>query len=80
VKARLEAKEYRETVLEGIKLAAGEVGQGLQAFLGDRERLTSAAITLSAVALGVYTAKVGGLGVRELASYLLIDCTAVKVG
>lgn len=56
--ARAEAKEYRETVLEGIKLASDQVGKGLQEFLADRERLTSAAVTLSAVALGVYTAKV----------------------
>ena len=56
--ARAEAKEYRETVLEGIKLASEQVGKGLQEFLADRERLTSAAVTLSAVALGVYTAKV----------------------
>lgn len=56
--ARVEAKEYRETVLEGIKLASDQVGKGLQEFLGDTERLTSAAVTLSAVALGIYTAKV----------------------
>lgn len=45
-------------MLEGIKLASEQVGKGLQEFLADRERLTSAAVTLSAVALGVYTAKV----------------------
>jgi hypothetical protein len=45
-------------VLEGIKLTAGEVGKGLEAFLGDKEKLTSAAVTLSAIALGVYTARV----------------------
>jgi ATPase family AAA domain-containing protein 3A/B len=55
--ARAEAKEYRETVLEGIKLASTELGKGLQEFLTDKERLTSAAVTLSAVALGVYAAK-----------------------
>lgn len=56
--ARAEAKEYRETVLEGIRLASEQVGKGLQEFLADRERLTSAAVTVSAVALGVYAAKV----------------------
>jgi ATPase family AAA domain-containing protein 3A/B len=55
-------------VLEGIKLTAGEVGKGLSAFLGDKEKLTSAAVTLSAVALGVYTARVskGSKNARHL--------------
>jgi hypothetical protein len=56
--ARAEAKEYRETVLEGIKLASEQVGKGFQEFLADPDRLTSAAVTVSAIALGVYTAKV----------------------
>jgi len=55
--ARAEAKEYRETVLEGIRLASVQVGKGLQEFLADKERLTSAAVALSALALGIYTAK-----------------------
>ncbi len=55
--ARAEAKEYRETVMEGIKLASDQLGKGLKEFLTDKERMTSAAITLSAVALGIYTAK-----------------------
>ena len=44
--------------MEGIKLTSEQLGKGLSEFLADKERLTSAAITLSAVALGIYTAKV----------------------
>lgn len=57
--ARLEAKEYRETVLEGIKLSAEQLGKGLSTFLSNEEQMRSAALTVSAVALGIYTARVG---------------------
>jgi ATPase family AAA domain-containing protein 3A/B len=56
---RLEAKEYRETVLEGIKLAGSTVGAGIKEFVSDREKLGNVAMTMSLIALGVYGAKVG---------------------
>ncbi|EQC36797.1 hypothetical protein SDRG_05630 [Saprolegnia diclina VS20] len=56
--ARVRAKEYRETVMEGIKLASDTVGSGVMAFLGDSEKLSATVMSLSLLALGVYTAKV----------------------
>jgi len=56
-KKRLEAKEYRETVLEGIKLAGATIGAGLQEFVTDRNKLVNVAGTLTALAFGVYTAR-----------------------
>lgn len=55
---RVEAKEYRETVLESITLAGSTIGNGLQAFISDREKLGNAAATLTIVAFGIYTARV----------------------
>lgn len=56
-KKRLEAKEYRETVLEGIKLAGATIGAGVQEFVSDRNKLANVAVTLTALAFGVYTAR-----------------------
>lgn len=54
---KLEMREYRETVLESIKLAGTTIGTGLRDFLSDRERLANVAGTLTAVAFGVYFAR-----------------------
>eukprot|EP00636_Phaeomonas_parva_P017240 CAMPEP_0118853126 /NCGR_PEP_ID=MMETSP1163-20130328/1834_1 /TAXON_ID=124430 /ORGANISM="Phaeomonas parva, Strain CCMP2877" /LENGTH=575 /DNA_ID=CAMNT_0006785623 /DNA_START=182 /DNA_END=1909 /DNA_ORIENTATION=- len=51
------AKEYRETVLESIKLAGTTIGAGITDFLGDREKMTAAVGTTVALAFGVYTAR-----------------------
>jgi ATPase family AAA domain-containing protein 3A/B len=56
-KKRLEAKEYRETVLEGIKLAGSTIGAGIQEFVTDRQKLINVAGTLTVLAFGVYTAR-----------------------
>lgn len=56
-KKKLEAKEYRETVLEGIKLAGSTIGAGVQEFVTDRNKLVNVAATLTALAFGVYTAR-----------------------
>jgi ATPase family AAA domain-containing protein 3A/B len=53
----VESREYRETVLEGIKLAGSTVGQGIQEFVSDRNKLANVAGTLTAVAFGLYTAR-----------------------
>lgn len=55
---RVEAKEYRETVLESIKLAGATIGAGVKEFVSDREKLVNVAVTLSTIALGVYSARV----------------------
>ncbi|CAM9896881.1 unnamed protein product, partial [Chrysoparadoxa australica] len=57
--AKVSAQEYRETVLEGIKLAGETIGAGLTTFLGDKEKMVAATATLTALALGVYTARTG---------------------
>jgi len=54
---REKAKEYRTTVMESIKLAGETLGKGLSVFLGDRQEMTAAVATLSAVAFGIYTSK-----------------------
>jgi len=58
-KIRLQAKENRSTVLEGIKTAGSVLGAGAQAFLQDWDKITAAAAGLSLLAFGVYTAKHG---------------------
>lgn len=55
---RLEAKEYRETVLESIKLAGSTIGEGVKEFVSDREKLGNVAATLTILALGIYSARV----------------------
>jgi ATPase family AAA domain-containing protein 3A/B len=54
---RLKAKEYRETVLEGVKLSGETLGAGLKDFLGDTERMTATVGGITLLALGVYSAK-----------------------
>ena len=46
-------------MLESIKLAGETVGDGLKAFLSDQQKMAAAATTITAVALGIYSAKVG---------------------
>jgi ATPase family AAA domain-containing protein 3A/B len=55
---RVEAQEYRDTVLQGITLAGTTIGSGLQHFLSDRDKLLNTAATMTAIAFGFYTAKV----------------------
>jgi len=57
-KKKLEAKEYRETVLEGIKLAGSTIGTGIQEFVSDRTKLANTAGVVTLVAFGVYTARI----------------------
>lgn len=57
-KEKLQAEESRQTQLESIKLAAETAGAGIKAFLGDNKQMTAAAATATALALGIYTAKV----------------------
>lgn len=56
-KKRVEAKEYRDTVLEGIKLAGSTIGAGVQEFVTDRNKLINVAATFTALAFGIYTAR-----------------------
>jgi len=56
-KQREQAREYRETVLESIKLAGSTVGAGLLEFVSDREKLANSAATVTLLAFGVYAAR-----------------------
>jgi len=56
-KKRAEAKEYRDTVLESIKLAGTTIGSGIQDFVTDKEKLTNTALSLTALAFGIYAAR-----------------------
>lgn len=53
----------------GIKLAGDTVGTGLREFFGDKDKMVAATATLTAMALGIYTARTGtGKGERREAS------------
>lgn len=56
-KKRAEAKDYRETVLESIKLAGSTIGTGIQDFVTDKEKLTNTALSITALAFGIYAAR-----------------------
>lgn len=56
-KKRVEAKEFRDTVLEGIKLAGSTIGAGVQEFASDRTKLANVAGLLTAGFFGLYTAR-----------------------
>ncbi|CAM9346322.1 unnamed protein product, partial [Ectocarpus fasciculatus] len=57
-KSKQDAKEYRETVLESIKLATETVGNGIKDFVTDRDKLTNVAVTITCVSFGIYAAKI----------------------
>jgi len=56
---RLEAGEYRETVIEAIKMTGQTLGDGFNSLMEDKEKLASSVIAVSAIALGIYTARMG---------------------
>ena len=56
---KVEAKEFRDTVIEGIKIAGTTIGTGLKEFISDKEKLANFAGTATILALGVYTARTG---------------------
>lgn len=53
-----EMSERRKTLLASISEASKTVGAGISDFLENSERRNAAVLTISAVALGIYTAKV----------------------
>jgi len=58
-KLRLEAKEKRETVIKALDDGFKQLGAGLSSYLDDKDKLRNTALTLSAMALGIYAAKTG---------------------
>jgi len=58
-KVKLEATEYRETLLKAVQDGGEMLGNGLKDFLTDRDKLRNTAFTVTAIAAGIYTAKTG---------------------
>ncbi|XP_072175253.1 ATPase family AAA domain-containing protein 3-B-like [Diadema setosum] len=68
---RLEAAEYRETVLQSIKTAGNILGEGFRSFVSDWDRVTATAAGVTLLALGVYSAKMGtGVAARYIEARL----------
>ncbi|KAL3312565.1 ATPase, AAA [Cichlidogyrus casuarinus] len=58
-RARMEAREYRETMLESIKTFGNVFGAGFNAFLEDKDKVFTAVGAVTLLATGVYSAKLG---------------------
>ncbi|KAG7343297.1 ATPase AAA [Nitzschia inconspicua] len=56
-KMRQEAMERRDTVLKSIQDAGKLIGEGLQSYLDDTTKLRNTALTVTGIAVGVYTAR-----------------------
>ena len=56
-KVRLEAAERRDTVLKAIADGGKILGDGLASYLDDKDKLRNTALTVTAIAVGVYTAR-----------------------
>lgn len=64
-KLRMEAVEKRDTVLKAVADGGKMIGEGLAGYLDDKDKLRNTALTITAIAVGVYTAKTGiGIGGR----------------
>lgn len=56
-KLKAEAVEKRDTVLKGIADAGKMIGEGLQSYLDDTNKLRNTALTVTGIAVGIYTAR-----------------------
>jgi ATPase family AAA domain-containing protein 3A/B len=56
-KVRLEAAENRDTVLKAVADGGKMIGEGLSSYLNDTEKLRNTAVTITGVAIGIYTAR-----------------------
>ena len=56
-KSKLEAEEYRNTILKAVADGGKMLGEGLQSYLDDTTKLRNTALTITGVAIGVYTAR-----------------------
>mmetsp|Transcript_34662 Transcript_34662/g.55435 ORF Transcript_34662/g.55435 Transcript_34662/m.55435 type:complete len:592 (+) Transcript_34662:136-1911(+) len=57
-RSRMEAKEYRTTVLESVKEAGSIIGHGFNDFLNDKQKMGTTIGGLSLLAIGIYGARV----------------------
>jgi len=58
-KLRMEAAERRDTVLKAVADGGKMLGEGLATYLDDKDKLRNTALTITGIAIGVYTAKTG---------------------
>ena len=58
-KLKLEAAEYRSTLLQGVKDAGQMVGEGMKSYLDSPQQLANTAYTITGIAIGIYSAKMG---------------------
>mmetsp|Transcript_36511 Transcript_36511/g.75992 ORF Transcript_36511/g.75992 Transcript_36511/m.75992 type:complete len:580 (-) Transcript_36511:382-2121(-) len=56
-KVRLEAIERRDTVLKAIADGGKMLGEGISSYLNDQEKLRNTALTVTGIAVGIYTAR-----------------------
>ena len=56
-KSKLEAKEYRNTILQAVADGGKMLGEGLQSYLDDTTKLRNTALTVTGIAVGIYTAR-----------------------
>jgi ATPase family AAA domain-containing protein 3A/B len=56
-KVRLEALEYRDTALKAIQDGGKLIGEGLSSYLNDTQKLRNTALTVTGIAVGIYTAR-----------------------
>jgi len=56
-KVRLEAAERRDTVLKAISDGGKILGEGISSYLGDKDKLRNTALTVTGIAVGIYTAR-----------------------
>ena len=52
-------EQKMETMLESIKLVGATIGDGISSYFSDSEKMIKTVGTLTAIAVGIYTAKVG---------------------
>ncbi|VDQ02346.1 unnamed protein product [Trichobilharzia regenti] len=58
-RARVDAREYRQTVLESITTAGSVIGSGISSFLSEPDKVATVIGSLTLLAGGVYGAKYG---------------------
>lgn len=58
-RARVDAREYRQTVLESITTAGSVIGNGISNFLSEPDKMATVIGSLTLLAGGVYGAKYG---------------------
>lgn len=64
-KLKMEAAEQRDTVLKAVSDGGKMIGEGLASYLEDKDKLRNTAFTVTAIAVGIYSAKTGiGIGGR----------------